>query len=544
MTIRYDIVSEFKDKGVKDADKALNKLSKTAKNLGVALGVGFSVQKIVQFGKASVAQFEASEVAAQKLQNVLRNTGSLMSFPDTLAGLNNLSKLSGVADDMLTPAFQQLYMATGNSSQALKDLNLAINVSRGSTNDLNTVVDALSKGYAGNTKGLASLNIGLNKAYLATGDMAGITEQLNNQFKGASAAYLDTYTGKIALLKNSFEDMQQIIGQGLIIAAQKATGDTGIGGVTKAMESLSYFTAAAAIQLGVLIDKMNNIPLIGGLLDRVVQGWSYLLNVDEVRMQLKNEEWRRNTEILKQAYEQADAQAKQRKEYLAFLAKQKKLQDAAAKKEADLAKLKKAGTVLDLDRIQIVAALQGKITAEEKLRLELQLALITDNAEQAKILSEKLIISQLQTTNLAQAIASLPKALNPFADWPDYINQLIIQMNALKSAIPTVPSVASSNSYAKYDLMQSTLTAQNIAQGISAGPAAGLAASSVRLQMEADRYFAANPNIDPMTGATINVTVQGSVVTQDQLISSINDGLLNYSASGISSKLNRLALMD
>ena len=543
MTVKLDIVSEYKDKGAKQAEKSMAKLGKSAKNLAVALGVGFSINKIVQFGKASVAEFEQSETAAAKLQNTLRNTGQLMAFPDTIAGLNNLSKLAGVADDQLIPAFQQLYLSTGNANLAMKNLDLAINVSRGSSNDLNTVIDALSKGYMGNTKGLAALNLGLNKAYLATGDMAGVTEQLNKQFKGASAAYLDTYSGKIQILRNDFENLKQTVGQGLIMAAQQATGNMGIGGVSKAMEDLGYFTAAATIKLGYLIDKMNSIPLVGGLLDRIVKGWSYLLGVDEVRMQLKNEEWRRNTELLKQAYEQADAQKKAAADYAKFLAKQRALANAQAKKEADQAKLKKANTVFDLDRIQVLAALQGKITEEEKLRLQLQMAILTENADQAKILSERLIASQLQTTNLALAISMLPKALNPFADWPDYINQLILMMNNLKNAIPTAPSttVANSNPYAKYDLMQQTLTAKNVAMGIDPGAAAGLAASSARLQMEADRYFAANPNVDPLTGATINVQVQ---IGDQQLTGVVTNTLVDYSASGGNVKLNRLALMD
>lgn len=538
MTVKIDIVSEYKDKGAKAAEKSMSKLSKSAKNLAVALGVGFSINKIVQFGKASVAEFEASEMAAAKLQNVLKNTGQLLAFPDTITGLNNLSKLSGVADDLLIPAFQQLYLATGNANQAVKDLDLAINVARGSSNDLGTVVDALSKGYAGNTKGLASLQVGLSKAYLATGDMADITKQLGNQFKGASAAYLDTYSGKIQILRNDFENLKQTVGQGLIMAAQAATGNQGIGGVSKAMENLGYFTAAASIAVGNLISKLNSIPLVGGLLDRVVQGWSYLLNVDEVRQEIKNQELRTNTKLLEQAYAQAEAQKRANKEYQAFLAKQKKLQDAAAKKEAEQAKLKKANTVFDLDRIQVMAALQGKITDEEKLRLQLQMALITDNADQAKILSERLIESQLKTTNLALAIASLPKALNPFADWPKYIQELAAMLAGLKLTIPTAPQSVGPS---KYDDIQSKLTAYNISLGIESGAAAGLAASSARLQAEADAYFKANPNIDPMTGANINVQVQ---IGNQQITDFVTSTQVNNSASGISTKVNRLSLID
>jgi hypothetical protein len=538
MTVKLDIISEYKDKGAKQAEKSMAKLGKSAKNLAVALGVGFSINKIVQFGKASVAEFEASELAATKLQNTLKNTGQLLAFPDTLTGLNNLSKLAGVADDLLVPAFQQLYLATGDANQAMKSLDLAINVSRGSSNDLNTVVDALSKGYAGNTKGLGNLQVGLNKAYLATGDMAGITAQLNKQFSGASAAYLDTYAGKVQILRNDFENLKQTVGQGLIMAAQAATGNQGIGGVSKAMENLGYFTAAATIALGNLINKLNSIPVVGSILDRVVQGWSYLLNVDEVRQEIRNQELRQNTKLIEQAYAQAEAQKKAAKEYQAFLAKQKKLADAAAKKEADQAKLKKANTILDLDRIQVMAALQGKITDEEKLRLQLQMALITDNADQAKILSEKLIESQLRTTNLALAINSLPKALNPFADWPRYIQELAAMIAGLKLSIPATPVAVGPS---KYDAIFENQKAYNMSLGIESGAAAGLAASSARLQAQADAYFAANPNIDPMTGKDITVNVQ---IGNQQITDYVTTTQVNNSASGISTKVNRLSLID
>lgn len=529
MTVKIDIVSEYKDKGAKAAEKSMDKLGKSAKNLAVALGVGFSVQKIVQFGKASVAEFQASEVAAQKLQNVLKNTGQLMAFPDTIAGLNNLSKLSGVADDMLTPAFQQLYMSTGDANLALKDLNLAINVSRGSSNDLNTVVDALSKGYAGNTKGLAALNIGLNKAYLATGDMAGITEQLNKQFKGASASYLDTYAGKIQLVKNQFEDMKQIVGQGIVLAAQQATGDVGIGGVTKAMENFGYFTAAATIKLGYLIDKLNSIPMVGGLLDRVVQGWSYLLGVDEVRMQLKNEEWRRNTEILKQAYEQAEAQRKANEEYQKFLKKQKALAAAAAKKEADQAKLKKAGTLMDLDRIQIVAALQNKVSEDERLRLNLQLAIITENADMAKKLSEELLLSQARTTGLAGFIAALPKGLDPFADYPDYVRKALAELAKVAAAINGLPSTTIATTTGGGTSASYIGSAAEIAAAKQISNAQG---SRIRMEMSNPESGYYNPTLfGPNNGGgdTYNITVNGATT---DLLNQLTTGQLNNNASG------------
>ena len=145
------------------------------------------------------------------------------------------------------------------------------------------------------------------------------------------------------------------------------------------------------------------------------------------------------------------------------------------------------------------------------------------------------MLSQSQLTGLASFISNLPKALNPFADYPMYVQQALAELAKVQnsSALATSPN--------KYDQIQAKLTAQNISMGIDAGAAAGLAASSARLQAQADAYFAANPNIDPMTGAVINVTVE---VGGQQLTDIVTSQQINNSASGISNKLNRLALMD
>ena len=298
MTIQIPIISTYSDKGAKAAQSSLSKLTGSAKKLGLALGLALSVNKIVAFGKASVTEFAASEKAAAALQNTLRNTGNLLAFPETEAGIKNLARLSGIADDSLIPAFNQLYLATGDINLAMKNLNTAIDVSRGTSNELGSVVDALTKGYAGNTRGLAGLNLGLSRTYLASADMAAITKELNNQFSGASAAFLDTYAGKVAVLNNNWSETKEIVGQGLVMAFQEATGNRGVMGMTQAMDNLGYAIAGAAIQIGKLMDMLSkDIPIVSDILKRVVQGWSYILGVDETRLEIQNEILRRNTEL-------------------------------------------------------------------------------------------------------------------------------------------------------------------------------------------------------------------------------------------------------
>jgi hypothetical protein len=231
-----------------------------------------------------------------------------------------------------------------------------------------------------------------------------------------------------------------------------------------------------------------------------------------------------------------------------LMAEQKKTAAAKLKAERDLQKTKKAGTLFDIEKIQVLAALQGKITGDEKLRLELQLALLTGNASEADRLSNELLISQARTTGLATFIANLPKALNPFADYPDYVLKALSEIAKLAEAMkglkaPDLTPKTSTPSVDPYFQMQKDLTAEFISRGSDKNSAQALAASSVRLQAQADAYFRDNPNlrIDPRTGSTINVTVE---VGGQQLTDIVTNAQINNSASGIKSNLNRLQLID
>jgi hypothetical protein len=216
-------------------------------------------------------------------------------------------------------------------------------------------------------------------------------------------------------------------------------------------------------------------------------------------------------------------------------AAQLKATKAQTKATQDQNKLKKSQGIMDIDQANIIAALQGKITENDKIRLELQLALLTGNAKEADRLSNALLISQAQTTGLATFIANLPKALNPFADYPAYILMALAELDKLKKAQEGLgkQTVTSTGG---------TSVAEFTALGISSGVAQGLVASSARMQAQADAYFKANPNINPMTGAPI---VQVQVQIGDQQITDfVTTAQVNNSASGIQSKINRLSLID
>jgi hypothetical protein len=116
---------------------------------------------------------------------------------------------------------------------------------------------------------------------------------------------------------------------------------------------------------------------------------------------------------------------------------------AAAKKAAAEAKkeaaLKKAASIFDMEQIQLIAALKGNVSAEDRRRLELQLALATGNVEEAKRLTYQLAISQGLTAALAKDLASLPAANNPFAAWKGYLDDVELQAKRIAAFKPPAP---------------------------------------------------------------------------------------------------------
>jgi len=296
------------------------------------------------------------------------------------------------------------------------------------------------------------------------------------------------------------------------------------------MEKFGYIVDAILIKTGSLINTLtNNIPLISDLLKRVVDGWSYILDVKGTELKIQNEIWKANTKTWEMASKAADDQAKKNKEYLAFLAKQKKLTDAAAlaakKKQAEEAALKKAATMFDIDRIQIVAALQRNITEDEKLRLQLQMALLQENASEADRLSNQLAISQLQTTNLALAISRLPRALNPFEGWSAEIDMLLAKMIAMYNLLQNKPPELKGNVRAQ----------------VTPASAPSLLANAPIAMAEYQSISGVMGDVGVKV-PTFNITINnaGNVVSDADLVDQIRNGLLNQNLSGSPSAVGRL----
>jgi hypothetical protein len=196
------------------------------------------------------------------------------------------------------------------------------------------------------------------------------------------------------------------------------------------------------------------------------------------------------------------------------------------------AALKKAGTVFDKDQANLIAALKGKLSAEDKLRAEAQLAILNENDVLATSLTKKILMGQDETGKLYQYFLSIgdAKIKNPFEFLDDWIvswkKKLDDALNTAKSAATYTPAA---------------LAPELAAIGVVAGYGAGVPMS---IANQADNTVFPSYGMQTGGGDTvINVQVQGNVIREQELINQVLAGAQLSSLSGSPSQIGRIAGM-
>ena len=425
MSLIVQIAAEWVGKkAFSDANKATNTLEKSVKKLGKTLGLSLSTAAIVAYGKASVKAFAEDEAAAIRLSNAVDNLGISFANPAISKFIADLESSAGVADDVLRPAFQALLTQTGSLTQSQKLLNDAITISRASGIDLATVATDLAKGYVGITRGLQKYNTGLSKSELQTQSFSEVLGILLQQSSGAANAYLTTTSYKFDVLTIAAGNAQEAIGEGLVNALARAGGGTEAKDAVKTINAIAKGINAITLAVGTAIGGLTSlINVVKELPSDIFSGFAGAKGGINSRPAVTPKEkpvpLSAQQKALMKLEKDAAARAKK------FADAQIKAQKALTAEQKKQALAKKQSALFDLEQIQLVAALQGKLTKEEQDRVKLQLALLTDNATEADRLSQKIAMSIDSTGALAKSLKDLPDANNPFKNWEAYLDTVL-----------------------------------------------------------------------------------------------------------------------
>jgi hypothetical protein len=218
LILNVEILGEFKKltEATKGAQGQLTGMNKKAaavsKSIGkafAAIGIGLSFKVIAneleEATKAAIEDRKSMELLAIAMTNTGKATDATVKSAEM--SIAKMQIQAGVADDKLRPAYQKLFIATGDVTRSNELMQIALDASAATGKDLDTVTQAMAKSLAGNDAALAKLIPSLKGAKNPIEDMGAA-------FKGASteAANLDPYQR----MQIIFGEIQEKLGTALL----------------------------------------------------------------------------------------------------------------------------------------------------------------------------------------------------------------------------------------------------------------------------------------------------------------------------------------
>jgi len=414
--VLIDIAAEFTgNKAFKQAETSTDKLTKNVKKLAGAFGLAFSATAVLAYGKAAVKAAAEDEKAQKQLALALKNVGLGRDAASSEDYIQRLQTEFGILDDKLRPAYQTLAVATQNTNEAQRLLNLSLDISAATGKDLASVTGALSRAYLGNNAALSRLGVGISKADLKAGKFEDIISQLEGTFKGAATEAANTFQGSIDKLAVASANASEIIGTGLIDALKGLGDQDSVDNLAKAMQDTAIYIADVIRGIGVLTEKLKGLPGVSGLSVGMIPILGSYLEILRGMGQVAAGSGINAQGLADLARLQAEYASRTLKTKTKLTAEEVKALKAARLKaaidKANLALLK-GEEVFDLDKIQIAAALTSQAEALGKATTSSQVLQIANDTARLNVKKSILALEDAIAAKDEQAIISATNKLN------------------------------------------------------------------------------------------------------------------------------------
>ena len=218
LALNVEILGEFQKltAATKGAEGSLQGLNKTAAGISAgfnkalgAIGIGFSLNflknELEQASKAAIEDVKSQELLSIAMINTGKATEATVKQAED--SIKKMQLQSAVADDLLRPAFQKLFISTNSVTESNRLLQIALDTSAATGKDLDTVTQAMAKSLEGS-------DTALNKLVPSLAGVQDPMSQLEATFKGAAeaAADLDPYQR----MNIVFGEIQEQIGMALL----------------------------------------------------------------------------------------------------------------------------------------------------------------------------------------------------------------------------------------------------------------------------------------------------------------------------------------
>jgi hypothetical protein len=596
--VAINFLTKFDKKGLERATKELKGFDKVvatgsfrlrafAKAGGIAAAAGMAL-----FAKRSIDAALAQERLDKQLQISLKSIGQEFELPGVRNFIADLQSATNISEDELIPALRQLISQTGDlqSSQVL--LSKALDISAGTGADLNSVLNAVNKAAIGNYAAIGKLGVGFTAAEAKSMGFVKLMQSLD-KYTGAAEDQTKTFAGQLKSFQISAGEATETLGQGFLTAASIiATGSDELDVFGKKLEKAATTASDLAVGLSLEFAKEG----LGAYLDLAQIGLEGLVGDSNALQRIQKQGNKLTQErILKEkglfglsgsVLSELEKQSKTTKRQLSYSEILKKIQADILAREKSTTKEKRAqqdlekkkaelSAMFDLDRINLQAALSRKLNGEDELRVKILQKLAdgtkaaVDEAQRYADVLKVIEDGQITTGEILMlsqkwgiSVTAVKLYLEQLLKSNDELRKMLGLMDELKNKqlellrAQIQPMLANVQPAVKG--LQEIILRTNVQEGLrQAAPAVqGLKDILAGIPKMADGGIVNQPTLaligeagseavvplDRMggMGTTVNVNVAGSVISEGELQSVIQDALYNLNRSGAVTQLTNL----
>lgn len=564
---------------------------------GIAAAAGMAL-----FAKKSIDAALAQEKLDKQLRLTLRSIGKEGLLPDVKIFIDDLQRATNITDDALVPALRRLVAQTGDLDSAQYLLSKSLDISAGTGADLDSVLNAINKAAVGQYTAIAKLGIGFTAAEAKSMGFVQLMQNLD-KYAGAAEAQTETFEGQLKSFKISAGEATETLGNGFLIASSYiVAGTDNLRTYGAVLESVAGGVADVFIGFGKTVSEKGYLSALNTTFEDLgkegfkVRQKQYLAakgylglsqqTIDALELQEKfGKKKLTQDQIL--AKIQAGILAREKQ-----LTKEKRAQEELEKKKAALM------AMFDLDKINLQVALSRKLSAEDEARVRIlqklaegTTAAVNEAQRYADVL--KVIEDGKITTGEIDELAKkwgmttlgVEMYILKLFSANEEIRKMLALLNQVKMPTTTTPAqtqVPAAIQDLSPKMQQAILTGANpiqvgeqvrkdlLKEMGKMDPTGSGAAASGRYTAQAIAYYQnlldiprlaeggivnsptlamigeagteAVVPLDKMSGfgTTVNVNVAGSVISEGELQSVIQDALYNLNRAGAVTQLTNL----
>lgn len=221
LNVKVNIDASGVSAGVAQANAGIDSISKKAKTASSSIGKLGANFKTLASGLIATGGIIALsnalggirqgaidvEIQTNRLNNALTNLGATAARDSGAVAdyANSFSKLGFAGEDALG-AMGTLVNATGSVDQAQKLMGISADYARDNQISLAAASGIMAKATMGNMKAFKAYGIELDASLPKNKAIAKAFDQLNEKIGGTATKYLDTFAGRMSVLKETFED--------------------------------------------------------------------------------------------------------------------------------------------------------------------------------------------------------------------------------------------------------------------------------------------------------------------------------------------------